>query len=99
MSYQASTETRTKKFYDIPTAAEFAGFSSRHFRTIIEEDHIPIMQIGSKMFIGTRDFEAWKSTRGEKRLDAALQQLDRWIREDAARSPVLAVMSSEAADF
>ena len=86
MSYQTGNETRSKKFYDIPTAAVFAGFSSRHFRRIIEEDHIPVMQIGRKQFIGARDFREWKDTRGEVRFEAALQQLDRWIREDAARS-------------
>jgi excisionase family DNA binding protein len=98
MSRNDSTDNRAKKFYDIRTAAELAGFSSRHFRKIIEEDHIPVLEIGSKMFIGKRDLEEWKSTRGEVRLDAALQQLDRWIREDAARTMFLETVSSEA-DF
>jgi len=79
MGNQVGTETKTKRFLDIPTAAEFAGFSPRHFRRIIEEDRIPVMQIGRKMFIVTRDFEAWKSTRGEARLGAAIQQVDGWV--------------------
>jgi len=44
----SSTQPRTKMFLDIPTAAEMAGFSLRHFRRIIEEDSIPIVQIGRK---------------------------------------------------
>ena len=79
MSDQAGTDTRTKRFLDIPTAAQFAGFSSRHFRRIIEEDGIPVLQIGRKMFIVTRDFEEWKSTRGEARLCAAVHQVDGWL--------------------
>ena len=85
MSNQVSTQTRPKKILDIPTAAEFAGFSSRHFRRIIEEDHIPVMQIGEKMFIDARDFEDWKATRGEARLGAALKQVDGWVSTSMAR--------------
>ena len=85
MSQQSGTPTTTRRFLDIPTAAEFAGFSSRHFRRIIEEDRIPVMQIGRKMFIVARDFEAWKSTRGEARLHDAIQKVDRWVAESAAR--------------
>ena len=79
MSHQARAEIRTRRFLDIPTAAQIAGFSSRHFRRIIEEDHIPVMQIGRKMFIVARDFEAWKATRGEARLAAAVEQVDGWM--------------------
>jgi hypothetical protein len=50
-------------FLDIPTAAGMAGFSLRHFRRIIEEDRIPIVQIGRKFFILGRDFTTWESTR------------------------------------
>lgn len=57
------TEPRTKMFLDIPTAAEMAGFSLRHFRRIIEEDQIPVMQIGRKFFILGRDFSNWKATK------------------------------------
>ena len=58
---------RTKMFLDIPTAAELAGFSIRHFRRIIEEDHIPIVQIGRKFFILGRDFLTWESSKREKK--------------------------------
>jgi hypothetical protein len=62
-----SVETRTKMFLDIPTAAELAGFSIRHFRRIIEEDRIPIVQIGRKFFILGRDFSNWESSKKLKR--------------------------------
>jgi hypothetical protein len=55
------TEARIKMFLDIPTAADMAGFSLRHFRRIIEEDRIPIMQIGRKFFILGRDFITWQA--------------------------------------
>ena len=57
---------RTKMFLDIPTAAGMAGFSLRHFRRIIEEDRIPIVQIGRKFFILGRDFSTWESLRKSK---------------------------------
>ena len=72
-----------KNYLDIPTAAFEAGYSPRHFRRIIEEDGIPVMQIGRKFFIVTRDFEAWKTTKGEARLDQAIQQLDGWLKQSA----------------
>ena len=81
-----ATQPRTKMFLDIPTAAELAGFSIRHFRRIIEEDRIPVMQIGRKYFIVTRDLEAWKSTRGEARLDQAIHQLDGWMKQNVKDS-------------
>ena len=62
-----------KTFWDIPSAAGQVGYSSRHFRRIIEEDGIPIMQIGRKFFIIGRDFETWKLTRGVARLQEAAQ--------------------------
>jgi len=55
-------------FLDVPTAAEMAGFSIRHFRRIIEEDRIPIMQIGRKFFILSRDFNSWESTKRGKKI-------------------------------
>ena len=55
---------KEKRFWDIPSAALEAGYSSRHFRRIIEEDRIPILQIGRKFFIISRDLEAWKLTQG-----------------------------------
>jgi excisionase family DNA binding protein len=51
---------RQKIFLNIPSAAKMAGYSSRHFRRIIEENRIPVLQIGRKIFILTRDLEAWK---------------------------------------
>jgi hypothetical protein len=65
MLSQATTfaPQRPKMFLDIPTAAGMAGFSLRHFRRIIEEDRIPIVQIGRKFFILGRDFTSWESTR------------------------------------
>ncbi len=60
-------QTRIKMFLDIPTAAEMAGFSIRHFRRIIEEDRIPIVQIGRKFFILGRDFTSWESSKKLRR--------------------------------
>ncbi|MDP3731041.1 MAG: helix-turn-helix domain-containing protein [bacterium] len=57
---------RKKMFLDIPNAAELAGFSIRHFRRVIEEERIPIVQIGRKFFILGRDFENWQETRRDK---------------------------------
>jgi hypothetical protein len=64
---ETSTQPRTKMFLDIPTAAEMAGFSIRHFRRIIEEDRIPIVQIGRKFFILGRDFTNWEASKKTKR--------------------------------
>jgi len=63
----AAHPARTKMFLDIPTAAELAGFSIRHFRRIIEEDRIPIVQIGRKFFILGRDFSTWESSKKTRR--------------------------------
>ena len=86
MSSSTLQRKTQKQFLDIPTAAFQAGYSSRHFRRIIEEDKIPVMQIGRKLFIVARDLEAWKSTKGEARFQQAVQQLDVWIK-DAQRAP------------
>ena len=56
----------TKTFLEIQNAAELAGFSVRHFRRIIDEDQIRIVQIGRKYFILGKDFERWKATRKRK---------------------------------
>ena len=56
-----SAQSRVKMFLDIPTAAGLAGFSLRHFRRIIEDDGIPVVQIGRKFFILGRDFRNWKA--------------------------------------
>jgi hypothetical protein len=63
----STVEPRTKMFLDIPTAAELAGFSIRHFRRIIEEDRIPIVQIGRKFFILGKDFTNWESSKKLRR--------------------------------
>ena len=62
-----AVQPRAKMFLDVPTAAGLAGFSIRHFRRIIEEDQIPIMQIGRKFFILSRDFDSWESTKKGKK--------------------------------
>ncbi len=58
--------TPRKMFLDIPNAAELAGFSVRHFRRIIEEERIRVVQIGRKFFILFDDFERWQSTNRRK---------------------------------
>jgi hypothetical protein len=58
---------RTKTFLTIPEAAELAGFSSRHFRRIIENERIPVIQIRQKSFILDRDFQSWKA--GKAKVD------------------------------
>ena len=73
MAEQATTETRTRTFMDVPTATRLAGFSIRHFHRIIEEDEIPIMQIGQKFFIVAARFEEWQGNQGQKRVGACLQ--------------------------
>ena len=58
----ATEGTGTKRmFLDIPNAAEMAGFSVRHFRRIIEDERIRIVQIGRKIFILGADFERWQA--------------------------------------
>ena len=73
MTQQAQTLSTTRTFLDVPTAARLAGFSIRHFRRIIEEDGIPIMQIGRKFFIVAARFEEWQEDQGQKRDSACLQ--------------------------
>ena len=90
MKADAVQRKTQKNFLDIPSAAYQAGYSPRHFRRIIEEDRIPVMQIGRKYFIVSRDLEAWKSTRGEARLTEAIKQLDGWMKQanQSALEPV-----------
>jgi len=52
-----------RTFLDIPNAAGLAGFSVRHFRRIIEDERIRIVQIGRKFFILGADFERWQATK------------------------------------
>ena len=81
MSTQAVQRKTQSRLIDIPNAAFQAGYSLRHFRRIIEEDHIPVILIGQKYFITAADLETWKSTHGEARLDECLKQLDRWLKD------------------
>jgi excisionase family DNA binding protein len=69
MKSTAGTATK-RMFLDIPNAAELAGFSVRHFRRIIEDERIRIVQIGRKFFILGADFERWQSTKSAKQIDA-----------------------------
>jgi hypothetical protein len=55
-----------KTFLEIPNAAQLAGFSVRHFRRIIDEEQIQIVQIGRKFFILNEDFQRWQSARKRK---------------------------------
>ena len=71
MSHSARKTER--RFWDIPSAANQAGYSSRHFRRIIEEQGIPIMRIGRKFFILGRDLENWRSMQGEAKMDETVK--------------------------
>ena len=55
-----------RTFLDIPNAAELAGFSVRHFRRIIEDERMKIIQIGRKFFILGVDFERWQMGKRQK---------------------------------
>ena len=79
MSPQAMQRKTRKRLIDIPSAAFQAGYSPRHFRRIIEEDHIPVMQIGQKHFVTVTDLETWKSTYGEARLEECFKQVHRLL--------------------
>jgi hypothetical protein len=69
----ANADRRTqRRFWDIPSAAVQAGYSSRHFRRIIEEQGIPVMRIGRKFFILGRDLENWQLSQ-EGKLDGIKQ--------------------------
>ena len=64
---RATEGTATKRmFLDIPNAAEIAGFSVRHFRRIIEDERIRIVQIGRKFFILGEDFDRWQARKKSK---------------------------------
>ena len=87
MGPQTTQRKTLRGLLDIPSAAFQAGYSLRHFRRIIEEDHIPVMQVGQKYYIAAGDLKVWKSTQGEARFEQCLQQLDRWLTEDLRRTP------------
>ncbi len=52
-----------KQILGISTAAKMAGFSTRHFRRIIEEERIRVIQIGRKFFILASDFSHWEMSK------------------------------------
>ena len=58
-------DTSQKMFLDLSTAAELAGFSSRHFRRIIEEDKIRTMRVGRKFFVLGSDFNSWQTDKAQ----------------------------------
>ena len=72
MPQQPASGRKTKTFLDIPSAAQLAGFSARHFRKIIEEDAIPVMKIGRKLFIVSENLERWRAIQGQGRTDSCL---------------------------
>ena len=74
--HHVATRSKPGENTNIPgriNSSRLAGFSIRHFRRIIEEDDIPIMQVGRKYFIVASNFEAWKESQGQKRVGACLQ--------------------------
>jgi hypothetical protein len=87
MSTEAIQRKTQNQFLDIPSAAYQAGYTTRDFRRIIREDRIPVVKIGQKDFVPAAALALWSSTRGEARLDESIKQLDRWLQEDARRSP------------
>ena len=66
MSVNTLQRKAQKNVLDLTSAAFEAGYSTRHFRKIIEEDQIPLLQIGRKFFILARDLEAWKETKAKQ---------------------------------
>ncbi len=64
---EEDAKTQSKfKCLDIPTAAEDVGYSVRHFRRILVDDGIPILQIGRKFFVLDSDLQQWKDARKAK---------------------------------
>jgi len=64
-----------RRFWDIPSAAVKAGYSSRHFRRIIEEEGIPVMRIGRKFFILDRDLENWQLMHAHSKTEDRTKQV------------------------
>lgn len=50
-------ELKTKIFTDIPKAARFKGISVRHFRRLLEDENVPIIEINRKYFLLIKDIE------------------------------------------
>ena len=46
-----------KTFLTITEAAKEAGYSLRHMRRILEEEHVPVVKIGRKFFLQRSTFE------------------------------------------
>jgi hypothetical protein len=87
-----NSEGRTpKRLWDIPSAAVQAGYSSLQFRRILEEDGIPVLQIGRKTFILGTVFENWQLTRRQSEPKRVLREVRmRVVRDPAgAGEPVL----------
>ncbi|PYS54225.1 MAG: hypothetical protein DMG13_09155 [Acidobacteria bacterium] len=89
MSTRIDQGKTKKRFLDMQSAAYLAGFSPRHFRKVIEEDHIPVTHVGNKLFIVAEDLEEWKETKGATRLRQAIQQIDGWTKRTLAYSTLL----------
>ncbi len=89
MSTRIEQKKTKRRILDIQSAAYLAGFSPRHFRKVIEEDHIPVMYVGKKLFIVAQDLEEWKETKGASRLRQAIQQIDGWTKRTLAYSTLL----------
>jgi hypothetical protein len=64
---QSAAARVARMFLDIPAAAGLAGLSLRQFRRAIENDRIPVIEIGRKFFILSRDFEQWETLRRSRR--------------------------------
>jgi hypothetical protein len=46
-----------KTFLTIPEAAKESGYSLRHMRRILEEEGVPVVKIGRKIFLHRPTFE------------------------------------------
>jgi hypothetical protein len=48
---------------ELRTAAKIAGLSERHCRRVVVSEAIPVIWVGRKAILRTRDFEKWKRRR------------------------------------
>lgn len=60
------TEKRTT-FMDIPRCAAESGYSLRHFRRLIDDQKIPIVQIRHKFMLLRKDFEAFMASERKRK--------------------------------
>ena len=65
MSKGPESDANAKTFLNISSAARLDGYSVRHFRRIIEDNEIPVMEIGRKLFISSKDFEQWQASQSQ----------------------------------